>query len=331
VWKRFTLGQAEAAAHGLKDSYIHCCIAQLQSLLQRIGGNMEQAVGSLGEFRQSRLPSRADKKMHSAIGQATIQEAFNCMQVEDISGAKSSLAGWRPLNQPSPMEEVVLFRMSMMLGRLLRYQGDFAGSLTHLEKARKTAEEHSVLIFEEDLRDLTCDLADTLRELDDPVTAEEHLRAEITRRERNSICSPSRSLLDLSLAEVLFAQQRFDEADKICSDVQSRPSVLKFEKLRLHITKAKIRHFRLENEEALECWSSAMKAIGKFHLTNGRSTRIIVLSICDILRRMGQTWLADSSQAEAASLDTLAKPGGTDYWIAGMRHWSKHLKLQARM
>ena len=53
---------------------------------------------------------------------------------------------------------------------------------------------------------------------------------------------------------------------------------------------AKIRYFRLEDEEALVCWSSAMEAIGKFHLTNARSTQIIVLSICDILRRMGQTW-----------------------------------------
>jgi hypothetical protein len=229
------------------------------------------------------------------------------------------------------MEEVVLFRKSMMLGRLLRYQGDFAGSLTHLEKARKTPEEHRVLIFEEDLRDLICDLADTLRELDDPVTAEQHLRAEITRRDRNFVCSSSRSRLDLSLAEVLFAQHRFDEADQICSEVQARPVVLELEKLRLHVTKAKIRHVRLKNEEALVCWSSAMEAIGRFHLSNGRSTRIIVLSICDILGRMGQTWLANASLEQAASLDALAKPGGTDYWIAGMRHWSEHLKLQARM
>jgi hypothetical protein len=55
-------------------------------------------------------------------------------------------------------------------------------------------------------------------------------------------------------------------------------------------------------------------------LTNGRSTQISVLSICDIVGPMGQTWLADASLEQAAFLDALAKPGGTGYCIAGMRH-----------
>jgi hypothetical protein len=60
----------------------------------------------------------------------------------------------------------VLFRKDMLLGRGLRFQGEFADSLSHLERAQKAAEQHKDLIFDEDLRDLTCDLADTLRKLD---------------------------------------------------------------------------------------------------------------------------------------------------------------------
>lgn len=107
------------------------------------------------------------------------------------------------------VEEVVLFRKDMILGRILRFQGEFTESLTHLERARKATEQRKGLIFDEDLRDLTCDLADTLRELDQPVSAEHYLRAEISRRKHNCISSPGGSLLELSLAEVYVEGQVF--------------------------------------------------------------------------------------------------------------------------
>ena len=127
----------------------------------------------------------------------------------------------------------------MILGRALRFHGEFKESLTHLQGSREIAERRKDLIFDEDLRNLTCDLADTLRELDDPVSAEQHIRAEITRRDWN--CGPSSGRLGLSLAESLFAQRRFIEVQQFCLDIQSRPGLLKFEQLRLHITLAKLR------------------------------------------------------------------------------------------
>ena len=220
----------------------------------------------------------------------------------------------------------MLLRKDMMLGRVLRLQGKFAESLMHLETARKTAERCGDLIFDEDLRDLTCDLADTLRELDNLVPAEQHLRAEIGRRDQICTTSSGRSLLELSLAEVLFAQGRLEEAEGLCSDIQSRPGLLKVEKLRLYITLAKIRHICSDNEGASSRWGEALKAIGKFPMTNGRTTRIIVMSICDTLRCLGHTWLVRDSLKEVATLDELAKPGGVQCWIAGMRHWLEYLQ-----
>ncbi|KAF2787055.1 hypothetical protein K505DRAFT_354071 [Melanomma pulvis-pyrius CBS 109.77] len=283
AWKRFAIGQAAVAASDLEDTYLNSCIAQSQSLLGRITGDMGQAVSGLANLSEGRLSSTVSKKMHSGIGQATIQQSLNCVQVEDISTAKRLLESWSPINQPSPIEEIVLFRKDIV-------------------------EERRVLNFDEDLRDFTCELANTLRELDDPASAERYLQAEITRRN----C------------------KHFEEAEIICLEVQSCPNLLKFEKLRLHITMAKIRHIKSDNEGVLSCWSAAMQAIGKYHLANGRLTRIIVLSICDTLRRMGQNWLADASLKEAESLDKLATPGGTRYWIAGMRHWLEYLQYRGR-
>ncbi len=58
---------------------------------------------------------------------------------------------------------------------------------------------------------------------------------------------------------------------------------------------AKIRHVESDNEGALSYWSGAMREVGKFKLTNGRTTRIIVISICDALSGLGQTWLVRES------------------------------------
>ena len=166
----------------------------------------------------------------------------------------------------------------MILGRLLRFQGEFTESLAHLERSREKKQrstESSV-----SMKTFVISLAilpTRCGELDDPASAERHLRAEITRRDRSFLCPPGQSLLELSLAEALFAQERFEEVEKLCLEIQTRPSLLKLEKLRLHITLAKIRHVKLDNKGALSYWSAAKKAIGKFHLTNGRSTWIIVL------------------------------------------------------
>ncbi len=126
-------------------------------------------------------------------------------------------------------------------------------------------------------------------------------------------------MLELSLAESLFAQERFGEAEQLCLEIQSRSGLLKLEKLRLHITLAKIHQTNSDNERALTRWSGAMEAVGKFTMTNGRTTRIIVMSICDTLGCLGQTWLVHASLQQVASLDNLA--GGIEYWIAGLRHW----------
>ncbi|KAF2005721.1 hypothetical protein P154DRAFT_542650 [Amniculicola lignicola CBS 123094] len=267
--KRFTISQAEVAARNIPDPYLHSCITQSQSLLGRIAGNIEQAASCLGNLSQGTLSSTMDKRMHSAIGQATIQRSLNCIQIKDITSAKRSLEKWSPLNQPSLIEEAVLFYKDIMLRRLFQFEGEFAESLAHLQRAQKTVEEHRVLTFDEDLQ------------LDNPASA----------------------------------KYRFKEAERVCLDIQSRSNLLKFEILRLHIMRAKLYHVQLD-----------YKAIGKFNITNGHSTRIIVISICDTLSRLGHTLLADESLKQATYLDTLAEPGGTQYWIAGMQHWLTYLQ-----
>ena len=92
---------------------------------------------------------------------------------------------------------------------------------------------------------------------------------------------------------------------------------------------ARIRHVQGDNDGALSYWNRALSASSKFHLTSGRTTRIIVISICDILARQGEAWLVRASLQEMASLDQMVQPGGVQYWIAGIRHWLEYLQAQA--
>ncbi|CAJ2508686.1 Uu.00g137120.m01.CDS01 [Anthostomella pinea] len=51
--------------------------------------------------------------------------------------------------------------------------------------ARQAIEQYKDLIFAGDLRNLVCDLADVLRDLDKPVSAEQYLRKETDRQDPN--------------------------------------------------------------------------------------------------------------------------------------------------
>lgn len=243
--------------------------------------------------------------------------------------AEKSLEDWRPVDEStSPMEEVVLFRKHLMLGRASRFQCKFDESLTHLQESRNIASKRKDLIFDEELGDLACDLADTLRELDDPTSAEQHIRAEIMRRGQN-VEDTAGCMLRLSLAEVLFAQNHFDKAEQVCLEVQSHPSLLKLARLRLYITLAKLRHVNSDDEGANSYWAQAMAAVRKFrHETC--ATEVIVISVCDILgrQRVSTDPIFHSSMKTMTQLHQITKPGGYQCWIPGLRHWREHLRPQ---
>jgi hypothetical protein len=176
------------------------------------------------------------------------------------------------------------------------------------------------LDFDKDRLYLTCDHADTLRELGELGLAESLLRAEIARRVVH--CISGKSPLELALAEVLFAQGQFKCAENICADVQSRGGLLKLERLRLHITIAKIQHSVSDTTGAFTSWTKALTEIQKFRLTNGYTTRIIMLSSRDVLPDTADAE-AEQSLKQVNSLGRNAEPGGTKFWIAGLGQWAQ--------
>ncbi|OJD19200.1 hypothetical protein AJ78_00813 [Emergomyces pasteurianus Ep9510] len=324
TWKRFAIDQAKELMGGLNDAYIQSCIAQRECLVYRTTGFMNEATNVIGSAPgPGQLPAVAKKNVHAGFGQSAIQRALNHIQIDELAMATDVLDAWQSLGQiPTAIEEVVLFRKHVILGKVLRFQGKFRESLLNLEKSKNLADRCYNLFFDEDRCDLMCNLADTLRELERPADAEHCLRTEIARQ--NQVSRPD--LLRLALAECLFAQGRYAEVEMICSEVKSKPNLLKMEKMRLAITRAKVFHINSDWERAFQCWTEAMQAVDKFTLTKGHTTRTILLSICDILRRQGQHALELKSRDQLATLEKLAGTGGSVYWIAGLRQWLDHLQ-----
>lgn len=325
-WKRFAIDQAKEVVRGLDDRYLQSCVAQRECVLYRITGDMGQAACAIDKATSvlGPIPATAEKKAHAAFGQIAIQHALNYIQVDDLLSATKELDAWQPLGQtPSAIEEVTLFRKHIILGKISRFEGRFSDSLANLKRSKDLADLRHNLFFNEDRHELVCNLADTLQELERPVDAERYLRNELALL--NHDCASLGRLLKLALAESLFSQKRYKEAQTICSEVQF-PNLTKMEKLRLAILQAKLCHVSSHLEEAFHYWTEAMRAVSKFTHTKGQTTRIILLSICDILRRQGQHELELQSRDQLTTLEKLAGTGGALYWISGLRQWLDYLQ-----
>ncbi|KAL2291377.1 hypothetical protein FJTKL_13972 [Diaporthe vaccinii] len=338
AWKRFAVSQAAAGMRGISSSRAeHLCLtmrlSSAQSLLHRLQGDHAAAVSTIDTLIHQQPPNPQSRRTNAAMGHLTLQRALNCVQVDDLPRAEQLLEEWHALgDEPSLMEKVVQFRRGVTLARILRTRGRFSEAHTHLKRSHGLAEHLQDLSFDEDRRDLICEMADTLRELDKPEAAEAYLRKEFARRGEGTQDPPAsgKSLLEASLAELLFAQGRIQEAERVCTGAESRAdNLMKLGKLRICIVLAKIHHTRSEHEGALRYWDEAMRQVGKFPGTTGRTIRTIVLSRRENMRSLGLTDTRDQVLQHTASSDALGTPGGMVYWIPGMRHWQDYLDSEA--
>jgi tetratricopeptide (TPR) repeat protein len=327
-WKRFAVTQAKAAAASLSHPYLNSRIVESQSILHRLNGDIDKAVHSVEHVTPHYTSHNLPRQVHAAAGQVAIQRSLNFIQVEKISDAQQTLENWKPIDHPSLMEQIVFVRKQLILGRSLRLQGQFDQAWANLEESLRTVRECGVHTFDEDLSDLTCESADTLRELNRLADAESLVRIEMTRREHSPCSTRGLSALQLSLAETLFAQKRFEEAFELCVIVQPRAKLLKVEKLRLHIVQAKIRHSQGNYSDAMVSWSEALKIVHRFPMTNGCTTHSILSSVYDCLYHLGHNEAMPSSLAQIQIFDSLARPDSVQHWIAGTQQWLRWLDDQ---
>ncbi|OAA55879.1 Tetratricopeptide-like helical [Niveomyces insectorum RCEF 264] len=339
-WKRYVVAQAEAVADTMPTSrYLDMCIAQIRCVLAQISGDLGEAMRGVEAAVANNAGEQAsvDTRLHAATGYALIQKALTYIQEERLDKAEECLENWHSKDpeRPSALESVVLFRQSMIWGRFLRFRGDFVEARARLREAQEQQRNQShrqLISLDEELQDFTCDLADTLRELNELEEAEQCLRTEIELRHRrqndeNRALSPvDTTLLNLSLAEVMFARGRFQDAKDLCLAVLSHPRPLRFTKLRAHIVLAKTRHVQGDHVAAFQFWTEALKDIAKFPFTYGYTTQVIIASAKDSMGRLGHIDLVTISQKQLDGLSLRVVPqGAMQHWIAGMSQWQAYV------
>jgi tetratricopeptide (TPR) repeat protein len=268
-----------------------------------------------------RFPNHASGRLHSCLGNLSIQRAHNHVQMDQLVEATGTLATWQPSVTPSKMETVVLFRRHILLGKICRHQGNFNDSLNHLKRARHIASDCQGLTFFEDEKDLTCSFADTFLELDDPISGEECLRLHIKHH------GPTQAGIFIALSEALFAQKRFKEAEQFSHKARALRTSSAIEEVRLFIAQAKICHVNLQLDQAFIYWTSALRAVRAFPLADGHATRIILQSQSDILRQQGRLDVQKQTLAQFEAVVDAGSKGAT-FWIPGLRRWLDDLQGQ---
>lgn len=327
AWMRFAVSQARRVSVGVESPYLTSRIAHAQCVLNRIQGSMLRAAASLAP--RSSGETCTGVVMHCVAGQEVIQRALNFMQIEALESAEEVLKTWSPLSDPpSPMEEAVVCRKAMLLGRSLRYRGKFQKATVPLARAIRPSLWSSKIVLDEDLRDIVCDLADSFREIDRLVWAEASLRGEIKRRQEAYSPVIGKGLLDLSLAEVLFAREQYAEAEALCLSAVKDVPRLKFEKIRAYTILAKIHHLASDNEKARSYWTMALEVVNRFPSESSHMTQIILRSLCDVA---GQGELRKQYQTQLSRLGAQEEAGEMKFWISGMRHWEEHLRANHRL
>ena len=324
--KHYAISQAKKLLQYSKDSYLHACVAQRECLISRVSGDSNQSTLTLSSFwtQFNSFEHTINQRVNAELGQLTLQSAISHIQNEELTKAIEALQTWQPLkpDSPSTMERVTLYHLNLKQGLAFRYQGAFSSSQACLHKAMLEVERDNL----EDARaSTTCNLADVYCELEDFVSAEKLLDAEIDHIESRGMKDTSDwYLLQISRAEVLLGQRQLDRAKPLCLEIQSYPCLSKFSNLRLSTLLARIYQVKRDWISARHYWTVALSRISAYPLVNGNSTKMILYSMKEVLRHGGDRKWSDEYGAQIKKLEEI-KPERCEYWIPGLGRWYHQL------
>ncbi|EGD87254.2 hypothetical protein H113_05848 [Trichophyton rubrum MR1459] len=188
----FAIANAKELMIGLNSRYLKYYVAYKESLALRLTGDVAQAKEVLNSILPiaSRYSSSRNVKTHSARGHILIQHALDYSQASELDKAIELLKGWEAMSRhPSPIE-----------------------STSHLQRSERLISIQPKLCFTPYRTDLFFNIGGTLIELDDYTYAESQLRKELLRqaKEKDKVAP----LLNLTLAESFFAQERYAKAQR---------------------------------------------------------------------------------------------------------------------
>lgn len=331
AWLELIIPWVRELTDGRRDEYLNYRLAELDSLLHRAKGDLDQAVRAIDEIRlDENTPS--NPKSNAALGLVALQKAANHVHTLDFNEAEKTLKSWSPLSEtPSIMEQCTLFEQNIQLGKALQFQGRFDEALVALKDAKLIMDTSPSLFFGQKRSGLIRLIAETAIDAGNPTDAEDCIRIEMTlrKKEREGGISASHPLR-IALAKSLFFQGRFSDAHLVTNQIKYVPH-LKFEIVQLDLIRAMINHVTGDWERTFHHWTSAMRGMQKLSWSKStHATRIILLSMCDAMRQRENQSLQVKPSEQLATLEGLTGVSEKMYWISGLYRWQKCLESTDR-
>lgn len=231
-------------SEGITDNDLYIALKLLEIEHHRATNGAAWAKGLFSQVWNLRKARDLSNKTNALVGLVLAREATHALRDGKVEDVFIVCKKWKPNNpeKPSLMEALSSLRLAVVQGRAHRYLGSFDEALKILDESYKYYQLIEHLYAHQDYRIWVCEKADNLRELGKLESAESNLRYAIERK--RVINLPGESILELSLAEVLFAQGRIKECEELCAVVQKRQSLHGAESCRLNITMGKLHYAR---------------------------------------------------------------------------------------
>ena len=338
--KKYAITRAKDLSQSMASCYLHACIAHRESTLYRVLRRLDLSSLVIGDFLNAKTLSayetdEASARVHAQIGHLRVSSAINLMQQEKLNEAVDELHTWEPLNSVYPLisERIVLYHRNLTLGKVLRYQGHFLAALKYLTQSFRLAEGEDLL--NEVRCDLLCNLGDVHIELNEPIHAKSLLQAELNHlSNRGQGYSKESRLLTLSLAEAFMRQAQYNNAEALYLEIQANQTIMsgltRVGRLRLYIGLARTSHIKSEWADAYRYWNGALKLLNEHYpVHNGHTSAMILYSMHHLLLQKGDLELSQKSLDEMKQMESLAKPEGCQFWIAGLSsYWFDYIRSE---
>lgn len=276
--------------------------AQLESSQLRASGKTAEAYKVLEDHISGAALRCANEEKplineyaNAVQGSLVIDFVENLIRDGELARARLELQEWRPLHPqaPSTMEKTISRRCDLILGRILKDQGNFSEAVSYLENIYNafSPEDHLIssgwqMLLISVLSDLYCE---TGRAKDSEMILKDQLDIFYARRWSNTSTG---NTLKIALTESFIRRGMFTKAEELLSDLSSTyakipdPGLLaNTNHFRVWAGLARVSHLQNQWGAALTRWETALKLVEESGWTKGFNHGIVLYSIAQILAR----------------------------------------------
>jgi len=302
AWKQNTMDRTRAISEHSSDRDLLTAEAHRQSVLLRTSGKFEESSRGLRDYIESTVFREHDKgttmdpRWNALCGNLQISLAENLIQVNELAHATEEINRWEPLSSSSPttIERVVLCSRSVVLGRILRFQGRFDEALPHFESLLEEADMIDYFETSGSHKKIITNIADLHCEMNNGLKAEKVITP-ILKRMTDWGCEniSSGQRIQLSLAESFLRRGMHAKAGKIfesvnlaCEPTGKPNAATNISIFRSRAGLARIAHLENDWNEAVRRWREALNVVEDCGWHDGFIACISQLSLAHIYKEL---------------------------------------------